>query len=246
MKECELFNRSIYKYFIFNTQTAPDFYRYGVNNVVAVGHSRLDAYFAPTAKHNSWKSQNKTHIIYAPHHSFKDSIYKQGTWEWNGEHILELAKQHQDTTEWIFKPHPRFKIELTNLLHSAEKAQAIFDEWGKVATVYTEGNYMDIFKTADLMISDCCSFKIEWLPTEKPYIELVSHYPNADLGDMYRHFCEGYYKARTTEDIDKFFDQIVYQKQDPYKQKRQELLKEIPQQSSLNIYNHICQELAQS
>lgn len=236
----EQFFRSLYKYFVFNAYLANSLKKYNINNTVVTGHPRLDVYLEPIKNKEIWKSKNKTRIIYAPHHSFRTSVLKWGTWEWNGQHILNLAKENKDSTEWIFKPHPRFKLELSQLLNSETKAQKYFDEWSKIAQIYDKGNYFDIFKTADLMISDCGSFKFEWLPTNKPYINLLTKYEDAaPYGEQNLHFASGYYSVADIKTLDKYFYMLIKEKKDPKKQIRANLIAEIPLGATNNIYNFI-------
>ncbi|MDY6407566.1 MAG: CDP-glycerol glycerophosphotransferase family protein, partial [Pseudomonadota bacterium] len=191
-----------------------------------------------------WKSQNKVRIVYAPHHSFRHSILKWATYEWSGAHLIQLAKDHQDTTEWIFKPHPRFYITLVEEF-GQEFADSVFEQWTQVSRLYDQGDYFDLFKTADLMISDCGSFQIEWLPTHKPYIHLVSNYPDAEPdGQLKKHFSSGYYLAHSIKELDDYFQQLVVLKQDPKREKREELIREIPLNASEVVFSYVKQLIA--
>lgn len=243
MDYCAPFYRNVYKSFVFSEQMRPDFLAYNITNVEPVGHPRLDAFLdKPKSNNKIWKSKDKVRIVYAPHHTFQGSLHMWASWEWNGQHILELAKKYQDKTEWIFKPHPRFKTSLIQLLKmTPEQADNVFQEWSKVSTLYNTGDYLDLFKTADIMISDCCSFKIEWLPTGKPFIQLLSHYKNRqDYGKNTDYYSSAYYKADSVQDIDKFFDMLVNKHRDPNKNARQALAKEIPLDATDKVYNFVC------
>ena len=209
----------------------------GINTLPA-GHPKMEAYSEPI-KSDYWKSKQKTRIIFAPHHSFANSVLKWATYEWSGEYLLELAKKHADTTEWIFKPHPRFYLSLTEEF-GQEYADKVFQDWAQVSTLCDTGDYFDLFKTADLLISDCGSFRTEWLPTQKPYLYLVSNYKGVEpLTSVEQHFYGGYYFAQNIQDIDKYFKLLVQEKKDPLQEKRRELLKEIPMNASEIIYDYI-------
>lgn len=243
-QDCARFYKSVYKIFAFNDFACREWLRHGCKNTVVVGHPRLDAYLDNISQNDKfWKSKDKVRIIYAPHHSFGDSILKQASWEWNGNHILELAKNNQDTTEWVFKPHPRFKLALGQLLNDSDRAQAVYDEWEQVGQIYNQGDYFELFKTADIMISDCCSFKIEWLPTGKPFVQLLSHYPDAHVYRGIDYFSSAYYKANTIKEIDMYFDMLVKEKRDPNKMARSILATQIPLGASKNIYEYLIKEL---
>ena len=233
------FYLTLYKTFIFNDAVKNDMIKYRIKNVFVAGHPRLDAYLEPVLRKSLWSSQKKMHIIYAPHHSFAHSTLKWATYEWNGQHLLDLAKKYADTTEWIFKPHPRFHFALEEEF-GKEYADKVFADWSKVSKLYDTGDYFDLFRTSDLMISDCCSFKLEWLPTGKPYLNLVSQYPDADfIGPIREHFSSSYYHANNIKQIDQYFDMLVNQRADPLKPKRKDLIKQIPSNAAQRICNFI-------
>ncbi len=213
--------------FCFSEKMSQALRTYGIHNTHVVGHPRMDAYMTPEAATNPWRSEGKVRIIYAPHHSFGYSLLKQASWEWSGEHILKLAREHQDTTEWIFKPHPRFQYELGRLLQSEKKAQEVMDAWAAVSQLYNRGNYFDLFKTADVMISDCISFNIEWLPSHKPFIRLRAHYPDTRIFEAIEYYSEPYYHADSVADIDRYFDMLVNRHEDPNREARAERATEI-------------------
>ncbi len=238
MRFVKKFYMSLFKTFIFNEQVKEDMRKIGLKNVVVTGHPRLDNYLLPVRHKDLWKT-NKFRIIYAPHHSFSTSELKWATYEWNGDFLLKLAQKYSDTTEWIFKPHPRFYTALTEEF-GKKYADKVFSDWSKVSRLYDTGDYFDLFRTSDLMISDCGSFKIEYLPSGKPFLNLVSNYPNTDPhGINYQYFMSSYYHAHDNKELEKYFDLLVNKKQDPLKEKRNQLIREFPIGSADQIYTYI-------
>ncbi len=233
------FLKSVYCIFTFDDKASQELLHYGIANTKDFGHPRLDTYLNPASTLSVWKNKHKIKIIYAPHHSFADSVLKQATWDWNGQYLLRLAQETQDIAEWVFKPHPRFKLELSKLLGDPDKAETVFNDWAKVATICDSGDYFDVFKTADLMISDCCSFKIEWLPTGKPYIDLVSQYADAYKFKLLNHYAKAYYKANNIKELQKWFDLLVYHGLDPKYNERLSLIDEISLNSTDKIYGFL-------
>lgn len=233
---CSPFYKNVYMSFMFNKKILSNFKQYDIHNMIAVGHPKLDIYLHKS----NYIPKNKYRIIYAPHHSFSNSPLKWATWEWNGEHILELARNNQNNIEWVFKPHPRFQFELAKLLKSDKKAQKVFDDWAGVAKIYDKGNYFDLFQSADLMISDCGSFVLEWLPTEKPYIQLISQNPNASpRSETDEYYSSQYYKCNNLSDIDKYFNLLVNQHKDPRKARRIALSRDIRMGATQRIYKFV-------
>ncbi len=239
------FHKALYSNFCFSEDMARQLAAHGVENTHVVGHPRLDAYLTPGVSDDPWQSTDKVRIIYAPHHAFGDSVLKQASWDWSGERVLQLARQHQDTTEWILKPHPRFWQALGEWLKSDEKARQIREAWAEVAPTYDKGNYFDLFKTADLMISDCVSFNIEWLPTRKPFLRLRSHYPDATVFPGIEHYAEHYYYAGNVAELDECFDMLVHRSEDPAREARMERAKEIPMGVGARIIDILTSALTQ-
>jgi len=150
------------------------------SKVVVSGHPKMDIYDTNISKNNIfWPAKIKpnTKIIYAPHHSVDDnSPLKYATFLWNGIELLEYAKKHQHI-EWVFKPHPRLKIALVlNKIMTEEEVNTYYQEWNILenSSVYDSGDYFDLFRTSDALITDCGSFLAEYLPTEKPIFLLVN------------------------------------------------------------------------
>ena len=233
------FYQRVYQTFVFNKVVQQNIAKYGVTNTICSGHPKLDAYADPISSKSIWKTHNKMRIIFAPHHSFRHTLQKWATYEWSGQPLLQLAHKYAKETEWIFKPHARLYLEMSNEF-GKEYADTVFDQWAEISHLYDRGDYFDLFKTADLMISDCSSFKIEWLPTGKPYIHLVSNYPDADPEPPLKsYFMKGYYWAHNPKELDDYFHQLVLRKQDPLKPVRQNLIKEIPLNASDFIVNYV-------
>ena len=99
-----------------------------------------------------------------------------------------------------------------------------YDEWAQIGRVYDSGDYFDIFKTSDLMITDCGSFLAEYLLSDKPLIRLVNSKGIAmnKLGCL---FTDSYYNAYTNEELLKYFVELVQNKNDYLKEHRMKMSK---------------------
>lgn len=169
------FHHLLWKFFVDSSLNIPRYESYckgGSKNCIGAGYPKLDVYFEPIEQKS--EETGKTKIIYAPHHSFETDGLMFATFQWNGKEILEFAKNNPDTT-WVFKPHPRFKYALLqNNIMTQEEIESYYREWANIGKVYTQGAYFDLFKSSDLLITDCCSFLGEYLPTKKPIIRLIN------------------------------------------------------------------------
>jgi hypothetical protein len=231
---CQFF-MLLYKHFVFNSCCVRQFEMRGIYNTVATGNPKLDIY-AKKINGNPWRDTEKIKIIYAPHHSFTGNLLSWATFEWNGKQILQLAKNNPHT-EWIFKPHPLFKKNIIDYkIMTEQELEAYYDEWSQIGQVYEKGDYFDIFRTSDFLITDCGSFIDEYLPTTNPVIQLDSGAPRSTVSEKHsRH----YYKVRNLKDLYSTFDMLVNRRKDPLKEKRMKDAAEITFNSADNIYNEI-------
>lgn len=226
------FHALLYKFFVDNKKNIERYMQYNKkanNNCIALGYPKLDIYFLKQMQEDSrfWKEENKFKIIYAPHHSLDDDGLKLATFKTNGEFILSLAKKNQETTTWVFKPHPRFKYALLkNKVMSEQQIENYFKEWENIAKIYDKGAYFDIFKSSDLLITDCCSFLGEYLPSKKPIIQLVNS-DHSEFNPLGKEITSQNYKAYSCEELSKYFQTLVCEKDDYLKEDRLELIKSV-------------------
>ena len=223
------FYRELFKYFIDNYYAQDLMIEHDVDpdSLEVFGSIKLDAYLSPIDYSKIlWKSEGKKRVIYAPHHSFdKKTILKYGTFDKNYKFFLEYAKTHQDV-EFIIKPHPTLKKEIIrHKLMNETQMKKYFEEWINLqnAQICEDGDYFDMFRTSDLMITDCNSFLSEYLPTEKPVIHLISKH-SVGHNKYGEQIIAGYYKSYSNEETEKLLDNILYKNQDPLLEKRKKII----------------------
>lgn len=247
---CFTFHQNLWKFFIDNNLNLESYEKYNKNvikNSIATGYPKLDVYFEnkDIDEKKYWKNPNKKKIVYAPHHSFEKNGLNFATFQYNGKYILEWAKQQPETT-WVFKPHPRFKhAVIANNIMNEDEINNYYDEWAKIGNVYTQGDYFDIFKSSDLMITDCVSFLGEYLPSEKPLIRLINK-NSTPLNLLGRNIVDGYYCVENSEQLDKILYELLIKNND---YKKYDRLKNIPlimdksEKVSVKIYKYLRKEL---
>lgn len=242
--------KQVWKYFLDNNVVENVLTSHGVKkrNLVVTGSIKLDAYRDEIDKKNQvWQTDN-FRIIYAPHFSFsKNSILKFGTFDKYYKIFLDFAKSHPEI-EFVFKPHPNLKKEIIKeKLMSENEAEKYYLEWKNLKNthLYEKGNYFDIFKGSDMMVTDCNSFLTEYLPTQKPLLQLISS-KSVGLNDYGKEISQGYYKIHSIEELQNTLNEIIFQKHDILSEKRKNCLTKliIPKQGvSQEIFNIITKEL---
>ena len=162
----------------------------GNYNMVSVGVPKLDAlYTTPDLGKNAvWKMQQPKDkkIIYAPHHSINSHQY-MSTFAKNWQWMLSYAKNHEDTTSWIFKPHPlliKSSVEC-GIFKNEQEYREYCKAWDSLPNgKYIEGPYLKYFLSSDCMIFDSMSFMAEYLFVNKPSLFLTREKLNlSELGE---------------------------------------------------------------
>ncbi|MBQ9245684.1 CDP-glycerol glycerophosphotransferase family protein [bacterium] len=223
--------KKLFVYFVDNNFARQNLIDYGfkAEQVYLAGQPKTDAYLKEiNIKNRLWKTDKK-HIIIAPHFSFdNNTVLRFGTFNWNYKFFFNYAKEHNEY-EFIFKPHPSLKREIIKRnLMTVEEMNEYYKSWKELpnAEVYESGNYIDMFRTSDLLITDCNSFLFEYLPTLKPVIQLIN--PNSKGHNEFgQKIIEGYYKAKTIDDIEYYLDKILVKNEDNLLYKRKDIIKNI-------------------
>ena len=223
------FHRFLFRYFVENELNI-DIYSSQIKenkeNCVVVGYPKLDEYFKADETCNLWKQPDKLKIIYAPHHSLEQNGMRLATFKQNYKFILELAKKYPQTT-WMFKPHPRLKYAiLRTKLMNEDEADKYWKEWAEIGAVYEKGNYINLFKTSDLMITDCDSFLVEYIPSKKPLIRLVNEQA-INLNELGRKITQSFYSVYNNDELESIFEKLVVKNQDEKLESRKALIKGI-------------------
>ncbi len=138
------------------------------------GYPKMDQYYRASDRRIS----SNTTIIYAPHQSVDYKKNKAATFDVNYRFMLQLMEQYKDSVHWIYKPHPllRDRCISAKLFDSYEAYDRYLEEMKATGcvTFASEGDYFDLFKASDAMITDSVSFLAEYQFTGKPLLLLMS------------------------------------------------------------------------
>ena len=243
------FYRCLFKYFLDNEfiqDSYVNIYGYSKETVPVTGSLKLDSYRSSIDGNNiKWKTNGKKRVIWAPHHSFsKDSVLKFGTFDRNYQFFLDFAKSHQEI-EFVLKPHPMLKHQiLEKKLMTKAQMDDYFNHWESLsnAQIVEGGNYFDMFRTSDMLITDSCSFLSEYLPLGKPVIHLVSN-SSSGLNGFGTKITQGYYKALNLEDLKRYIDNVLIKNEDNLKDIRMKVYQDSfcfdDNSTAFRIVNHL-------
>jgi hypothetical protein len=227
----EKFHRFLWKYFVEDRHHAESYkFKFNAENCTAVGSLHLDGYFStkePSSELWADKSGVKKRIIYAPHFTLDDS-YMVATFRENWQFILNLASMFPETT-WVVKPHPHLNYGIVRSgMMTRRELDDYYAQWKKYGTVFIGGgNYADLFRTSDCMITDCISFLADYFPTGKPVFHLRSDRQAADFNAFGKKIIGTYYQIHSNAELERLFSQVVIDGDDFMKCRRDAQLKDL-------------------
>ncbi len=211
--------------------------QYGLNTYLS-GYPKLDAYAKPAEECRLPEKidNKKPTIIYAPHWTI-DYFWEPsdlGTFDIYGKFFLDLVKKYPEFN-FVYKPHPSLEYTLsTKKIMSNEEYKNYIKEWNEQENglYVNNGEYIDLFRKSDLLITDSGSFIGEWLPSGNPCMYLVNPKRNParymdGFSTMGRKILEKYYLCRNQEDIENNFKMLMFDKLDSKKDERIKIKDEI-------------------
>lgn len=231
-----IYQQSYFRIFVPNEYHAKQLSSviYRSDNIEITGYPRFDLYADKLKDSPLWKiskdeNPNIKRIIWSPHwwaygHSKQLADSVLNLWDY----FYNYAQTHNDV-ELIIKPHPNLFNGLVQSKYiSQSKAETMISAINDLpnASVYTGGNYIDLFKTADLIVNNSISFLAEWLPSEKPMIFFDTE-RKFELNEMAEAILDVYYHAFSISELDWKIDDILDGKNDEMKAKRLNLIEEL-------------------
>ena len=196
------------------------------------GYPKMDTYSLPVKFdfEKLWKDDNHTkpRIIYAPNHSIeREGGFGMSNFVEHAHWFLDFAKKHQEYS-FLIKPHPVLKSKcVATGFMTEEEYESYINSWKELpnGNAYTLGNYYDIFKTSDILITDCSSFLGEYFVSGKPIVLLESNsrMPFNGFGEKLK---TGMYVPKNIKEIEFILQDVFLNKKDYLKETREKIIAE--------------------
>jgi len=128
-------------------------------------------------------------IVWAPHHSYSDGWLNFGQFPETHAAMLRLALRYPEI-DFVLRPHPfLFGTMVERGLVSQTALDKWIEDWIELSNtaIHTDGDYAELFKTTDLLITDGISFIGEYpLVTGRPtiFLEKAGHWEFSPLGEL--------------------------------------------------------------
>lgn len=207
-------------------------------NYVLTGYPKLDEYGSQMQPNKEKNIRKK--VIIAPHWSIRTGERDQNmaVFHLYYKYFMNLLSEFEDI-DFYFKPHPDLRYRLQKLQKEQKDVGMTLEEYDnyveswnchKNGYVVPEGDYIELFRESDCLITDCGSFIAEYLPSGNPCIYMLNP-ERKNAANLSHHFNElgvkilnTYYLCKSWEDVYKYFIEVVIQNNDSMRQKRKALV----------------------
>jgi hypothetical protein len=195
----------------------------GLHHVVS-GSPIYDAYAGESALVLPPKMQGRKIVVYAPHWSMGNNIHPSTSFHIYYKRVLALLGEYPDIG-FVFRPHPSLGVEIG--FNIGKPGIPAPDEWEEYCEawenspngiIYTDGDYIDLFKVSDCLIGCSLSFLLSWLPTGKPCAVLrnpMEHMISFKDAFLARSVIESYYICSDTGELSTFMEEVIQKGSDP-------------------------------
>jgi hypothetical protein len=185
--------------------------------------------------------ENK-YVIYAPHWSINhEKTMAYSTFKENGEFILKYAQTHPELN-WIFKPHPMLrKAILDNNFMQENEVDEYYSAWEKLGKACYDGDYYKLFTDSILLITDCSTFLIEYLATQKPLIRLRSK-SAVEFNSLAEEALKVCYNVDNNAELEKTLDLILKENRDELNKARIDFSKSLKKETSKIIIKDLLKQ----
>lgn len=228
------FYRKCWKVFVESKEMQQHFSEAGVSdNIVLSGYPKLDGYDDPVDQTKTyWAPREKGEdpsrkILWAPHFNLDEGT---STFPQYHDFMLSMA-QAMPQLKLVFRPHPMlFETLVQTGTMRADDLEIYLKEFRATpnAIIDESPEYLDTFRTSDILITDNGSFLGMYLPTGKPII-YTHAYPNDkhNLNALGKKLLPNYYIARNAGELAHYMVRVGLHGEDPLRKLRKRSVREL-------------------
>ena len=216
--------------FILETEDHIDYY--SKRSMIEGSNALLAGYIKMDDLYDEIKRNERVNIIISPHQTvLENTPVSLSNFLRYYDFFLKLPLMYPEIN-FIFRPHPGL---FSGLVFNKIWTQTMVDDYLKKIDAipnmsYDNANYyLDTFADSDALIHDCGSFIVEYLFTKRPCCFMMKD--SGTFTDTLLPFVskclENHYKASSEKDILAFIDDVVIKKNDPLKETRESVSREL-------------------
>lgn len=212
-------------------------------NVINTGYPKFDnADSLVGCESDSWQNHNDKlfRVMWTPRWNTEE---ENCTFFELKDYIIDYFENNNDC-ELLFRPHPQAFLEYIARGEMTEEEVADYKkrfEMLKNASIDNQKQYLPSFYSTDVLVSDESSIIPEYFLTGKP---MIFTYKETHFLPYAKKMAEGFYWAKSWDEVNKYIE-MLKNGNDPLKEKRQELIKEIfvlPEGGSGKLISEIIKE----
>lgn len=202
-------------------------------NAEVVGYIKMDRLAPPRHPYRRNPARRPT-LLVALHHSLaggQNETMILSAFLRNADYLASMPVRFPQV-DFIFRPHP-FLVKMLSLRRfwGEERTRKYFDSLRALPNVrWSDGpDYFRDFEESDAMLQDCGSYLVEYMYTLKPCCYMLNAPEDrerlfAPLGCKCLDAC---YIACNEQAIERFMNDVVLGREDPLREKRVEVAKEV-------------------
>lgn len=217
--------------------------KHSLQKVYNTGYPKFDLTFEQSYNDSKlWKRKKQgknARIIWTPRWTPNPKLGGSNFLNYK-EVLLDMAFEREEELDFVFRPHPMtFRTFLAEGLITEQELNDFCSQIEKSNNVSLDQNqdYLELFYSSDILITDNSSVMLEYLLTHKPVILCLA--TEKYMGYML-HVLEAFYVVKNEEELVSTLNDLI-KGVDPKKEKREEIIKELSPESSIskNIVDYI-------
>ena len=123
-----------------------------------------------------------------------------------------------------------------------QEVENYYSAWENIGKACYNGDYYELFNDSRLMITDCSTFLVEYLATQKPLIRLASE-SAVEFNTLAKEAIKVCYNVNNNTDLERQLNLILKENKDELKNIRENYSKLLKKDSSKFIINNLLKQI---